>query len=253
MTTSPPTRSYFAIISDIHGNIDALEAVLADIERSPCSATLCLGDIVGYGPEPAACVERVMESCAVSVLGNHEAMLMLSGQFSLEELRTTVGEPIALAAEQLSESQIDWVRNLPISADLDPLMLVHAGLHEPGNFPYIDSSEEAEKHFAIQTTFVSFQGHTHVPVTWEEGTEGVTCYKHTQKPIQLNASNRYAINVGSVGQPRDADPRACYALYDYRNRILCHRRVDYDIAKAMKRFKKAGLPGHNAKRLKTGE
>jgi diadenosine tetraphosphatase ApaH/serine/threonine PP2A family protein phosphatase len=250
---NPPTRSYFALISDIHGNLDALGAVLADIERQPCRGILCLGDIVGYGPEPAACVERVMEACAVSVLGNHEAMLMLSDQFPLDDLRATIGEPITLAARQLSPSQMEWIQNLPISADLDPMMLVHAGLHEPGNFAYIDSIEEAEKHFAIQPTFVSFQGHTHVPVTWEEGPSGITCYKASPKSIRLDSNNRYAVNVGSVGQPRDGDPRACYALYDYQNRILRHQRVDYDVAKAMKRFKKAGLPLHNATRLQKGE
>jgi len=250
---SQPATSFFAIISDIHANLDALEAVLLDIERWPCRGILCLGDIVGYGPEPAACVQRVMDVCAVSVLGNHEAMLLLSDQFSLEELREAVGEPIALAARQMSRAQMDWVRNLPISADLDPMMLVHAALHEPGNFPYLDCVEEVEKHFAIQTTFVSFQGHTHSPVTWEERAGEIICYKHTQKPIRLDEGNRYAVNVGSVGQPRDEDPRACYVLYDYRNRILRHRRVEYDVGKAAKRFKKAGLPPHNAERLKIGQ
>jgi len=246
--------AFFAITSDIHANIDALEAVLSDIQEFPVRGTLCLGDIVGYGPEPAACVQRVMDTCAVSVFGNHEAMLFLADQFPMDELRSTVGDPITLAFEQVSEDQMQWLHNLPISADLDPMMLSHAALHAPGNFHYIDDLDSAKAHFAVQTTFVSFQGHTHVPVIWEEDHAGeVICFTTSDKPVLLNAKNRYAVNVGSVGQPRDDDPRASYALYDYQNRLLLHRRVEYDIARAQARFKKAKLPAHNASRLKKGK
>ena len=250
--SKPP--AFFAIISDIHANIDALDAVLADIERWPCRGILCLGDIVGYGPEPAACVQRVIDTCAVSVFGNHEAMLFLADQFPMDELRSTVGDPITLAFEQVSEDQMKWLRNLPISADLDPMTLSHAALNAPGNFHYIDDVDSAKAHFAVQTTFVSFQGHTHVPVIWEEGPAGeVVCFTTSDKPLLLNARNRYAVNVGSVGQPRDGDPRACYALYDYQSRLLLHRRVEYDISRARTRFKKANLPAFNAGRLKKGQ
>lgn len=249
--TNPP--AFFAIISDIHANIDALEAVLADIQEFPVRGTLCLGDIVGYGPEPAACVQRVMDTCAISVFGNHEAMLFLADQFPPEELGAAVGDPIALAFRQLSGEQISWLRNLPISADLDPMTLSHAALNAPGNFHYIDDKDEAEAHFAVQTTFVSFQGHTHVPVIWEENGAKISCFAPVETLVRLSEKNRYAVNVGSVGQPRDDDPRACYALYDYQNRQLLHRRVEYDIARAQARFKKAKLPAHNASRLMKGK
>ncbi|MCX6972518.1 MAG: metallophosphoesterase family protein [Verrucomicrobia bacterium] len=250
--SKPP--AFFAIISDIHANIDALDAVLADIEQWPCRGILCLGDIVGYGPEPAACVQRVMDTCAVSVFGNHEAMLFLAEQFPPEELGATVGDPITLAFEQVSEDQMKWLRGLPISADLDPMVLSHAALNDIGSFHYIHDEDEAKAHFAVQTTFVSFQGHTHVPVIWEEKRDGrVACFNPLDKPVHLDEGDRYAINVGSVGQPRDDDPRACYALYDYQNRLLLHRRVEYDIARAQARFKKAKLPARNASRLKKGQ
>jgi diadenosine tetraphosphatase ApaH/serine/threonine PP2A family protein phosphatase len=250
--SKPP--AFFAIISDIHGNIDALEAVLADIGQWPCRGILCLGDIVGYGSEPAACVQRVMDTCAISVFGNHEAMLFLADQFPMDELRSTVGDPITLAFEQVNEEQMKWLRDLPISADLDPMMLSHAALHAPGNFHYVDDADSAKAHFAVQTTFVSFQGHTHVPVIWEEQPGGeVLCFNPPDQPVLLDAKKRYAVNVGSVGQPRDGDSRASYALYDYESRLLLHRRVEYDIARAAARFKKAKLPAFNANRLKKGQ
>ena len=251
----PKTKSpaFFAIISDIHSNIDALEAVLADIGQWPCRGILCLGDIVGYGPEPAACVQRVMDTCAVSVLGNHEAMLFLAGQFSPDELGASVGDPIALAFKQVSGEQMKWLRGLPITADLDPIMLSHASLHEPPCFHYIHDKDEAKSHFAAQKTFVSFHGHTHVPVIWEEKGGEISCFEPVDKPVRLDEDSRYAINVGSVGQPRDNDPRASYALYDYQNRLLLHRRVEYDIKRAQARFKKAKLPARNASRLKKGQ
>ena len=249
--TKPP--AYFAIISDIHSNLDALDAVLADIDQWPCRGILCLGDIVGYGPEPAACVQRVMDRCAVSVLGNHEAMLFLSDQFPPEDFGASVGEPIALAAKQVSADQMAWLRGLPISADLDPIILSHTSLREPPNFHYIDNMEEVEAHFGLQTTFVSFHGHTHVPVVWKEKGGNITFFKPNGETLQLDEDSRYAINVGSVGQPRDNDPRASYALYDYEKRHLVHRRVDYDIARAQDRFKTANLPARNASRLEKGQ
>ena len=251
----PETKkpSFFALISDIHSNVDALEAVLADIEQWPCRGILCLGDIVGYGPEPAACVQRVMDKCAISVIGNHEAMLFLADQFPPEELGASVGDPIALAFKQVSGEQMKWLRGLPIAADLDPMMLSHSSLHEPPCFHYIHDTGEAKAHFAAQTTFVSFHGHTHVPVIWEENGDKISCFKPGDNPVRLDEGNRYVINVGSVGQPRDNDPRAGYALYDYQNRLLVHRRVEYDIDRAQARFKKVKLPARNASRLKKGQ
>ncbi len=249
---NPP--AFFAIISDIHANIDALDAVLADIAHWPCRGILCLGDIVGYGPEPAACVQRVIDTCAVSVLGNHEAMLFLADEFPADEMRPSVGDPLVLAAGQLSGKQMKWLQSLPISAGLDPMTLSHAALNAPGSFHYVDDEDSAKAHFAVQTTFVSFQGHTHVPAIWEETRDGcIACYNPPDKPVQLEEGDRYAINVGSVGQPRDDDPRASYVLYDYERRILLHRRVEYDIARAQARFKTTNLPAHNARRLAKGQ
>ena len=246
--------SFFAIFSDIHGNIDALEAVLVDIEQFPVKGFFCLGDTVGYGPESALCVQRIMDTCAVSVLGNHEAMLFLTEKIPDEDWDIAIRKPLQLANGQLTKAQKSWLYAQPITADIDPITLSHASLNEPAEFNYIKEETEAEAHFAAQTTFISFNGHTHVPLIWEENPETYACrpLKPSEKPTLLNARKRYTVNVGSVGQPRDDDPRACYVLYDFERRLLIYRRVAYDIPRAQARFKKAGLPAHNAARLAKG-
>lgn len=251
--TSKKHPSFYAIISDIHGNIDALEAVLTDIEDWPVRGILCLGDIVGYGPEPAACVQRIMESCVLTVSGNHEAMLFLAGQSPAVEFGASVGEPIAMALRQLNDEQMTWIGDLPVSADLPQVTLSHSSLHEPQQFHYIHSTEEAKAHFAARKSSVSFQGHTHVPVIWESKNNQISCFTTAENLVRLAETSRYAINVGSVGQPRDGDPRAGYALYDDDSHLLLHRRVEYNIARAQSRFKKAKLPERNSTRLKGGQ
>jgi diadenosine tetraphosphatase ApaH/serine/threonine PP2A family protein phosphatase len=248
-------NNFFAIFSDIHANIDALEAVMGDIADFPVREMFCLGDIVGYGPEPRACVKRVMDACSVSVLGNHEAMLLLADKILDEDWDVSVRQPLKIAREQLSKSEMGWLKDLPITADLDPITLSHASLNEPSHFHYIHETTEAEAHFAAQSTFISFNGHTHVPGIWEENPEtfGVRSLKPTDQPIRLNPSKRYTVNVGSVGQPRDGDVRASYALYDYEQNLLLMRRVEYDIKKAQTRYRKAGVPAQNAERLSKGE
>ena len=254
-TKTTPSHNFFAIFSDIHANIDALDAVMKDIADFPVRGMFCLGDIVGYGSEPGACIRRVIETCSASVLGNHEAMLLLVDKILEEDWEPSVGQPLKIAKAQIPVKDLSWLKDLPITVDLDPITLSHASLNEPPEFNYIYETTEAEAHFAAQTTFISFNGHTHVPGIWEENPEtlGVRCLKPSDKPIRLDPSKRYTVNVGSVGQPRDGDPRASYALYDYEQHILLMRRVEYDIKKAQARFRKAGLPAHNASRLAKAE
>ena len=133
--------------------------------------------------------------------------------------------------------------------------LSHASLNEPSHFHYIQETTEAEAHFAAQSTFISFNGHTHVPSIWEEHpkTFGIRCLTPGEKLVRLDPSKRYTVNVGSVGQSRDGDPRASYALYDYEQHLLLMRRVNDDIKKAQARFKKSRLPAQNAIRLAKAE
>ncbi len=248
-----PRKGLLAFLSDVHGNIDALDAVLADIKQWPCRAVICLGDIVGYGPAPAACVQEVMESCRITVRGNHESLLE---QLSTEESRQwspVVRRPLEIADSQLDEPQRKWLEGLPLTGAIgSDVSFSHASLSDPADYHYIHDYEEAAEHFRVQRTPVSFHGHTHVPVIWEQNANDIRVTPAPAKSFHLSAKGRYAINVGSVGQPRDDEPRACYVLFDPEMRLVIYRRVSYDLDRALERFRQADLPAFNASRLLTG-
>lgn len=245
--------STFAILSDIHGNIDALDAVLADMESLGVGGLVCLGDIVGYGAEPGACVRAIRERCIVSVLGNHEAMFLFCADDPERDLGRIIGKPLALARQQLTADEATWLETLPLIADLEACELVHSSLHEPQEFHYIFTHDEASAHFAVQKRPVSFHGHSHLPCIWELGERHrVQCFKAPEEPAVFEPGLRYAVNVGSVGQPRDSDPRASYAIYDLHERSILIRRVPYDIGKAQDRIRKARLAASSSRRLSAG-
>lgn len=153
-TSTPSTASapsFLAILSDIHGNIDALEAVQKDLKQWPVSGLLCLGDTVGYGAAPAACVQWVAESCALSVLGNHEALLLaLHGTLNEAERNDPFLAPIRLVDQQLSAEQKAWIKDQALVADLEKLVLTHGSLNEPQAFDYLLNEETARAHFKEQ-------------------------------------------------------------------------------------------------------
>lgn len=243
-----------ALLSDIHANAVALDAVLADMASLEISTALCLGDTIGYGPDPVRCVALVREHCVASVMGNHEAMSFVLDEFSGSDLEDTVNAPLRLAHRELSTDDLDWIKNLPIAIDLDAFEVVHASLQDPAGFFYIDSPEEAAQNFKAQKHPVSFHGHTHFPAIWEKSESGkILCLTpDATRPVVLDADRTYAINVGSVGQPRDGDPRSSYAAYDHSTGTLIFRRVEYDLAKAGRRFQGRGLPAFNRTRLRKG-
>lgn len=245
--------SRIAFISDVHSNLDALDAVLADIDSQGVGKIICLGDVVGYGAEPAACVRLVLQRCAATVLGNHETMLSILDSINDWELGATVRVPLLLAKQQLTEIELDTVCHLPLVADLIPIVAVHSSLHEPAAFHYIDDLDRAARNFTAQARWpICFHGHTHYPIIWER--RGATTIMHppAEHPIRLSADNKYAINAGSVGQPRDEDPRACYVIYDPDEHVLLFRRVPYDIQMARTRIVRAKLPANNGLRLILG-
>jgi len=254
--STPTSTGGIAILSDIHGNIDALGAVLADVVGQRCFAIFGLGDIIGYGPEPAACVKLMREYAAINLMGNHEAMYLATRVCSdnrlapedLGDLRAA----LLLCAEQIEGGDADWIGGLPLAVPVSGMTLVHGSLHEPPTFGYILNRSLAKEHFAAQETRVSFYGHTHVPVIWQEERGKIAAYTPGDGRVRLDAGCRYAIGVGSVGQPRDDDPRACYVVYQPAADTVEFRRVAYDIGKAQARFKKAGLPDFDRQRLAEG-
>lgn len=238
-----------ALISDIHGNIDALDAVIADIRSRKVDEVYCLGDVVGYGGAPSECVRFVMTQCSVTVMGNHD-------ELAVKEVITAperVAAGIRAAREQLSNEEKQWLKELPIKHEVHGITLVHSSLEWPEMWPYIHDERDVRAHFVNQSTQLSFVGHTHVPqVARYSSSAGVNIFTPKEKLINLNERALFVVNVGSVGQPRDDDPRASYGLFDTEKRFFQIRRVPYDIAKAQARIREAGLPETNAVRLEKG-
>jgi predicted phosphodiesterase len=255
-TLNTPSSGGIAIVSDIHANIDALGAVLADLADQRCFSIFCLGDTVGYGPEPAACVKYMREYAPINLMGNHEAMYLATKPKGKKRLKPDeLGDlwpPLELCHRQLGADDAGWIAELPLVVPISEMELVHGSLHEPPTFGYIVNKSLAKEHFAQQKTRVSFYGHTHIPAIWEERGKKITCYTPGEDSITLDPDCRYAIGVGSVGQPRDDDPRSCYVVYHPGSDRVEFRRVSYDIKKAHARFRKAGLSEFDADRIAKG-
>ena len=241
-----------ALISDIHANIDALESVLADIDQQGITEILCLGDIVGYGAAPAECLRLVRERCKATVIGNHDAYTLVNlNEYNLER-RVSAG--ILHAQQALTDEEKKWIRSLPLSAEVGAITIVHATLHRHDSFEYLKGRTEFLRHFENQRTPVSFFGHTHKPeIALLRGDLDVGFGIPGEGEVLLDLSKKCAINVGSVGQPRDRSSRATYGIYDPEEHSFTLRRVSYDIQKAAQRILDAGLPEENALRLFKGE
>ncbi len=255
--TQPQSTGGIAIVSDIHANIDALGVVLTDIAAQRCFTIFCLGDTIGYGPEPGSCVKYIREFAAINLMGNHEAMYlatrpMAKNRVSLKDLGD-LSSAIKIGHQQLTKDDAQWIAELPLVVPVAEMELVHGSLHEPPTFGYIINKSLAKEHFAKQTTRISFYGHTHIPAIWEEKDNKIAWYTPGEGPITLDPDCRYAIGVGSVGQPRDDDPRACYVIYRPGSDTIEFRRVPYDIEKAQARFREAGLSDFDAERIAKGE
>ena len=219
-----------AVISDIHSNLEALTAVLAEADARGAAKIYCLGDVVGYGADPEGCVDLVRLHCAGTVLGNHD-------QATVDEsFEYHLPRPGMMAVrhnrERLSEEQLDFLAALPLLIEEDGCTFVHATPEEPAAWHRIGPFELTRRQFKHFQTDVCFVGHTHVPglVSDRIGT------------VQMRRGNRYLINVGSVGRPRDGDARACLVLFDTEAFTWDLVRVRYDAEAAAEKILQAGLP-----------
>lgn len=251
-----------AFISDLHSNLEALETALRDIEAQGVETVVCLGDIIGYGASPFEVCKLVQEKCQVSLQGNHDAALLDDQDaigFNERALRAIDWTRRKLDPELEEHWPIwDWLGSLVPAMELSPngfetMQIVHASPREPLAeylMPTLAAdSDRVLANFEAAHHRLTFYGHTHHPGWFEEG-------QPFQRAVDADAvltfkpDKRYLINVGSVGQPRDGDPRLCYALYD--GETLKWRRLDYDHKKAATRIQEAGLPDTLAARLLVG-
>jgi len=237
----------YAILSDIHGNYDALKAVLRALESQKIDAYACLGDIVGYGPQPAECLHEIQKYASVVVAGNHD--LAACDKLNICSFNVLAREAILWTRSRLAEADLQYLGNLPLQERIDLCQLVHGSLYAPELFDYVQSAYDASLSMARMDTPVCFVGHSHVPITFLEqetigySLETVIPVLHDQKAI---------VNVGSVGQPRDKDPRACYAVYDTEEQQVTICRTPYDIDSVVGKMREAGLPSSLSERLRVG-
>ena len=236
-----------ALFGDIHANLEALEAVLVDAEQQGCTDYVCLGDVVGYNADPAACLEIVKAMNIPVVKGNHDEDA--SGSHSLDSMNPVAAAALEWTRAQLSEEQRVWLRRLRMVRQVEDFTIVHSTLDQPANWNYVTNRFDAMSNFSYQFTQVCFHGHTHVPRVY------VKTDKVQEIPadsIIIEDGSKYFINVGSVGQPRDGDWRGCYAIYDLDHKMVVFRRVEYDLAKTQQKILDAGLPSMLAERLADG-
>ena len=238
----------FAILGDIHANLDALEAVLADCRAEGVTDFLCTGDVVGYNACPRECLKIVRDLGCPVVMGNHD--YYVSKTLRLDDFNPIAAAGIKWTREQLSDEEGAWLAALPFSIVRMGVTLVHATLDNPASFGYVFDHLQAEANFANQKTPLCFHGHTHCPMIYEKQLSAV--YRIDAQDFEMPMGRKYFINVGSVGQPRDGDPRAAYALYSPKDHFVHFRRVAYDVKAAQERIVKAGLPPRLAERLADG-
>ncbi len=237
----------FAIFGDIHANLHALETVLADSRRRNCTHFVCMGDVVGYNAFPGQCVKIIRELDCPVVKGNHDEQASLLGE--QEGFNPLAEEAISWTRNQLNESDKDWLRSLRLQRQVRDFTIVHATLDTPHKWGYVFNQLDAAASFNYQHTTVCFIGHTHAPKAYIRDGSVRTLQLES---LQIQQGKKYLINVGSVGQPRDGDPRAAYCIYDTNTNTVELVRLDYDIAGAQKANMDAGLPKRLADRLAAG-
>ena len=237
----------FAIISDIHSNLEAFEAVLADAHDNKCTDFVCLGDVVGYNANPHECVDRVREMDCPVVKGNHDEQASLIE--SSRDFNEMAEAAIQWTRDQLTAEDKNWLRNLELQGQVRDFTIVHATLDMPGQWGYVFNNLDASASFAYQQTAVCFFGHTHVPMAFIRDED--VQRQHIDK-LRIDPGKQYFINVGSVGQSRDGDWHAAYCIYHIESNMVEQRRVKYDVATAQKKIIDAGLPRLLAERLAIG-
>ena len=253
----------YAVISDIHGNLEALEAVLAKTKSENVDDYICVGDIVGYNANPIECIE-IMQSLnpVVIVRGNHDEYAGNNSDLSL--FNKCAREAIEWTRCQLTEAQRKWLKQLKlreVKHDED-ITVVHATLDSPESWGYIYDIYHAIDSFSYQTTQVCFYGHSHVPVLYKKDSSlgdvidvfdwAGNLENKTEVIIPVETNYKYLVNVGSVGQPRNGDNRASFVIYDSSKKILKRICVEYDIAAVQRKNRSAGLPEILSLRLDAG-
>ncbi|MCX7911136.1 MAG: metallophosphatase family protein, partial [Endomicrobia bacterium] len=215
-----------AIISDIHSNFEALNAVIDDFKNYSITEIFCCGDIVGYGPNPNECIEILKNKNILSVIGNHDAAII--DEVNLDWFNKDAKEAILINKKIISQENLKYIKTLPRYIIKNELLLVHGSPRDP-IYEYLLTPNFLEINIKHMKQKICFCGHTHIPLIYSKSSDEKSkiYYPKNNFSIKLEKDKKYIINVGSIGQPRDLDNKACYVIFDDENYILHFKRIDY--------------------------
>ena len=239
----------YAILSDIHSNLEAFQAVLKDLSQERVDQVIFLGDIVGYCADPNQCIEILKGLTTITVAGNHD--WAAAGLTETSNFTPVAKTAIEWTARMITKENREFLKKLPLIQNHHNLTLVHATPYQPYEWGYIFFLQEASLNFKYYDHQICFIGHSHKPVAFVEDEEGRTSIL-PGTTFALRDSHRYIINAGSVGQPRDGNPRASYGIYNPDDACFTLKRISYDIERTQKKIIEAGLPHFLASRLSSG-
>jgi len=239
-----------AVLSDIHANLPAFEAVLGAIDAAGVEETWCLGDLVGYGAEPDECADLARERCAICLVGNHD--LAVLGALDVNAFSEAAATAVAWTRGQVATRTTEWLRGLEPAGEREQIGIFHASPRDPV-WEYVLSAEQADACLDAQEQRIALVGHSHVSLFFvrAEGEEIRGAQASDDTLLDLGAG-RWLVNPGSVGQPRDGDPRAAWLEIDTADATARFHRVSYDVERAAEAIVAAGLPRRLAERLKVG-
>jgi predicted phosphodiesterase len=238
----------YGIFSDVHGNWEALQEVLQFYRKEGIHDYICLGDIVGYGANPKECLDQIRGLNAVCIAGNHD--WAVSGRLNYDVFHESAQEAVDWTRGQLAGEDLAFLNCLPLMYKNDDFVAVHGTLSEPENFHYMIYMSDARETFHLMERQVCFVGHSHVPQIIIQHGEKMVC--SAKMNAEVDPAEQYIVNVGSVGQPRDGNPKASCCVYDTVVNALQITRLTYDVQTACTKILKAGLPEDLAERLLTG-
>ena len=239
----------YGIFSDVHSNIEALNAVVAALEKEKIDSYLCAGDVVGYASAPRDSIEVVKSLADITIAGNHDWAAV--DKFALDYFNQYAKEAILWTGNNLGQEDRHFLESLTLVYKNQDLILVHGTLQNPEEFDYMTDEYAARETFRLMEHDICFVGHTHIAGTFKKDKFDAIDYSE-DKFISIEPGNKYIVNVGSVGQPRDRNPKAAYCVYDSDEKEVHIKRVDYDTGTARRMIIDAGLPKFLGDRLLTG-
>ena len=238
----------YGIFSDIHSNLEAFDTVIQAYQKEAIDKYLCVGDVVGYAANPRECIEKVKSLAMATVAGNHD--WAAADLFPPEYFNPIARQAILWTRQLLSQEDFSFLKSLKLIFKDKDFTLVHGTLDNPQDFNYLSDDYSAEETFRLMENKICFVGHSHIPGIFIQDADEELHY--LDDSCEIKGENKYIVNVGSVGQPRDGNPQAAYCIYDTDKKEVHIKRVSYDIASAKKKIIDAGLPRLLGDRLLSG-